>query len=489
MRATNLFAILSGIVTTVIAGASASATGCSEGLPSAGPGNDAAANADALASPFEDEASFGCTAPLAEVLTNLKPATPVDYVELRSEMFDLATGEPARDADAGAAPDAAPDAGEAPLLPTKSVATKGTPCATATSHDACLSALAALRIEKGQGWDLEPSPYGRTSPIRYGFLVYTRADEVGAATDAKTLASFLGTIDTLEEARLLMTTQGRRDLSCATTPFKSGWKRNEDGSWAILVADSDCGNPRQTLFTITPEGVVTSKVVRYVDNRGICGRRPEGLVVHAPDRSGTATSIAAWLAEAAHLEAASVVSFRRLERELRALGAPPALVTAARRSRADEIRHAREMTRLAHRYGGTPRAVVVEPVGARSPFEIALENAVEGCVRETFGALVAEYQGRAARDPEVRAVLVRIARDEARHAALAHDVSAWLEPRLAPRERAALARARAVALAELREELLEAPAGDVAELGGMPRPREALALLDRMEAALFTHAA
>ena len=55
----------------------------------------------------------------------------------------------------------------------------------------------------------------------------------------------------------------------------------------------------------------------------------------------------------------------------------------------------------------------------RRPVEIARENAEEGCVRETFGALLAAHQAAYACDPEVREVMTRIAGDELRHAALA----------------------------------------------------------------------
>jgi hypothetical protein len=55
---------------------------------------------------------------------------------------------------------------------------------------------------------------------------------------------------------------------------------------------------------------------------------------------------------------------------------------------------------------------------ARSLEELAVENAVEGCVRETYGALTAIWQARTAKDPSVAAAVRRIARDETRHAAL-----------------------------------------------------------------------
>lgn len=171
------------------------------------------------------------------------------------------------------------------------------------------------------------------------------------------------------------------------------------------------------------------------------GRRPRGLAVWGGP-SGASLSLPAWLAECAHLEAASVIAFQHLEQDLRQLGAPPSMVASARRARADVIRHAREMTTLARRFGQTPPKVDVVATADRSPFEVALENAVEGCVRETYGALVVAYQAESATDPEIRSVAKRIARDEARHVALAHEVARWIEPQLVASEREAILRAR-----------------------------------------------
>lgn len=186
-----------------------------------------------------------------------------------------------------------------------------------------------------------------------------------------------------------------------------------------------------------------------------------------------------------------MIAFRRFERELRVLGAPAEMIAAARRSRTDEIRHAREMTMLAERFGATPHkvAVTVDADAPRPMFEIALENAVEGCIRETYGALVAAYQARAASDPELRSVLLRIARDEARHSALAHDFDRWIAPQLSVPEREVILGAKNAAFGDLRTAALRAPAEEVARLSGLPRPREARQLLDALAADLLTRVA
>ena len=133
----------------------------------------------------------------------------------------------------------------------------------------------------------------------------------------------------------------------------------------------------------------------------------------------------------ASLEAASVTAFRRLHRQLEAFGAPRELLARVRKAAKDEIRHARTTGALARKYGATPRAPRIAPTSeSPSLFAVALENAREGCVRETYGALVAHLQTTRAADPEVRACMAVIADEETEHAALSWDVAAWLESRV-----------------------------------------------------------
>src|SRR5207247_1515181 len=104
--------------------------------------------------------------------------------------------------------------------------------------------------------------------------------------------------------------------------------------------------------------------------------------------------------------------------------------------------------------------------GGTTLAELARDNAVEGMVGETFGALVATCQARAAASPVVRAVFARIARDEARHAALAHRLAPWLAGRLSARERVAITdAAREAADAACRDPGFELAEADRAWLG------------------------
>jgi hypothetical protein len=153
----------------------------------------------------------------------------------------------------------------------------------------------------------------------------------------------------------------------------------------------------------------------------------------------------------AHLEAASVPAFAHLERELRAHGAPERLLAGARRARLDEERHACMMSDLARAAGARMPVVEVAPMAVRPLDEIAIENAVEGCVREALGALAASEQARTARDPVLSTVLAGIAVDEARHASLAWAVDRWASRGLSA---AARRRVHAARLTEARSLLM-----------------------------------
>lgn len=201
-----------------------------------------------------------------------------------------------------------------------------------------------------------------------------------------------------------------------------------------------------------------------------CGRRFEGLELDETECDAPGAQLAAM----AELEAASVPAFDRLARELATWGAPRDLVQRAWLAMRDEIRHARVMSALAREYGHEPRAIAVPPLPCRSLEAIAHENAIEGCVREAYGALIATYQAeRAALG--LRAAFRAIAVDERRHAELAEDVHAWILGQLEPAPRGAIERARTREQAELRASVTASRA--CSELG-LPSGPEAIALCD-----------
>jgi hypothetical protein len=172
----------------------------------------------------------------------------------------------------------------------------------------------------------------------------------------------------------------------------------------------------------------------------------EARVVHVD-------AIARSFAEAAQLEAASVVAFEQLAEQLEGWGgAPVALVERCRSAAQDEVRHAEIMRGFARRHGAeVPPVLQVADASSSSLLEAALHNATEGCVSETWAALLAHHQAAHAEDPALRRAYATIAEDETRHAQLAWDLHAWFCSQLDAAGRAAVERARAEALSELWE--------------------------------------
>ncbi|MEO8876438.1 MAG: hypothetical protein ABI461_12685 [Polyangiaceae bacterium] len=180
---------------------------------------------------------------------------------------------------------------------------------------------------------------------------------------------------------------------------------------------------------------------------GCLGRLTEGFVTPS-----AAHSIGDRFAAMAFLEAVSVHAFARLERELHAHGASAGLLRDSRRARRDEQRHTAMMMRLARR-NGTDARLPDEPIAApvRSLLDVALENAVEGCVRETYGAVVGLIEGETSPEAAIRKTMRAVAADECRHAELAWAVHAWAMPQLSAAERERVRAAMRVAIDEIAE--------------------------------------
>ncbi len=193
---------------------------------------------------------------------------------------------------------------------------------------------------------------------------------------------------------------------------------------------ADAGQPRAPDSFVRSCTVATSGATHQLTcNFGSgCpgGRRPATLV----GAGAPAASAGEWLARMAWMEAASVEAFETLALELTAWGAPPELVRDARVAATDERRHAAQISGLARARGVEPAVPRYLPPAARSLEALAIDNALEGGIRETFGALLAAHQASTARDADVREVMREIAVDEARHALLSARIDGWARSRI-----------------------------------------------------------
>jgi hypothetical protein len=137
----------------------------------------------------------------------------------------------------------------------------------------------------------------------------------------------------------------------------------------------------------------------------------------------------AWL-RAGELEHASVAAFARLSLQLMACGAPSSLLAEVHQAAREETEHAEACWAMARQLGASVTEIGAfpfsGPIDARVDLlTLAAEAVREGCVVETLGAHLSLVAAEACRDPEIRAVLLRIANDEARHAALSFRIVAW----------------------------------------------------------------
>jgi hypothetical protein len=392
---------------------------------------------------------------------------PIDFAALYRVMFD-AWGFPLED---GGATEPAGYVTEQVLL--------GAACSNANDWATCNQSLAALK----------PTPEACLNGDACRVLITTEGDALTRIEERAALVGLLGSIDTAKEAALAVWLTGT-DVACvneATDPPFGTFTRVVDGGIEVESRIEDCASNSSFLRRelVRPDGTVIflSQITLPAWGCPVAGRRPEGL--QAVVSPVPCSELGVYFASAAHLEAASVHAFARFARELHALGAPEELVADAWRAALEEIAHTKMVGLIAERFGAEVPEPSIEAPPPRDAFAIALENAVEGCVRETYGALVAWYQAETALDPMVKNAMAQIAEDETRHADLSWRVAQWLEPQLSERERARIDTARSDAFNALRDELSAAGlSAAAAALIGLPDQNGSVALLNQLGTAL-----
>lgn len=390
----------------------------------------------------------------------LNPAKPVDYVAWRIQ------GGYSGSADAGYTPGV--------------LDSTGTPCATAVDPNACQADLAK------PGFTLSESCFGPPVPCQHE-LAATDASGASFYRPGTEYLTFLGVIDTPAEALLLVndSTAGGYNVACGN-PELSSVRSLPDGYQVVatrMVRDCAPIVNERVLLQVSRTGQITVLRSNVASVSSACvGRRTPAL---ASTPAATGSEIADFFAEIAHLEAASVDAFAHLYDELDAHGADADLLDEVERARQDEVRHAALTGSLAGKFGARIEPPRVGSLRIRTLEEIARENAVEGCVRETFGALTATYQAKAARDPEVARAFARIAEDETRHAALAWRIARWAESRLCAEALAEVQSARRRAVAELRVEVSSIAPEALRSIAGVPDSTTSLAWIAALERTLW----
>lgn len=358
--------------------------------------------------------------------------------------------------------------------------TLGETCADTPDKDACESDLEAIKADKEGFPRVRVWPDEAPSYFLERRYYYTRGDEVGAIRSGEDLLKLIVPINTAKAAAaLLVFSEETRALGSPECGMPSA-RFLPEGIVVRLRTDWKCVDSytdKEHFILVRPEGGIEHLEENVLGEEivgCVVGRLTDGVrIAFDPAKM----SVADHLAEMAALEAAAVYAFRRLADEMRSLGAPESMVERALEAADDEVRHAVMVGLEARRRGKVPQAIKVDELPARPILEISLENAREGMVRETYGALAAHYHALSAKDPRLARLFARLAEDETRHAALSLDYGDFLDEKLSDEERAQVEEARLEAVRSLYAELGNELEDEVHEELGWPRPEIARALV------------
>jgi hypothetical protein len=347
----------------------------------------------------------------------------------------------------------------------------GTSCGLAEDQEECQAAVATLRAEAS------------TSPTAATYYLYTRGDAVGALLSEQDILEFIGPIDTLNEAAIVLSLRYRMPGCQGISEVGDGYiTRSRYLARTLMPATlGNCETVEYFTVHVSRDGTTTERPSGT--GLGSCpGRRPSRLL--EATRSTRNVTVGAYFARLAELELAAVGAFAEIERALVAHGAPARLIERCRAAHRDEVGHTALMAELACRYGAPPEPVRFVPKASYTLLELALENAREGTSRELFGAAIAAWQARSAGEPDTRARFAEIARDEAEHAQLSLDLAAWLSERLSEEERTLVERERERAFQHLEQELEVQLEDDLRLVAGAPSAMDAKRLLRAVRAEL-----
>lgn len=231
------------------------------------------AAACAAPSPVPDGFTSACEPVVGlRLAAGLRPAVEVDFVGFRTESTQLVDA-PAADGPcpAGAACPPRTTPGSTGRIAQWSARfsddVRGVPCAGASNRATCEKRVAELRLMASQcdGFNVVPkvAPAGDARPsgdCTLSYLVYTRGDEVGTVVTSEAARTFLGEVNSPQEALLLTRLSGEA-LSCdAASP--ASYAPASDGYEVSSSAGNQSGTTggagscQRRILQVTKDGLV-----------------------------------------------------------------------------------------------------------------------------------------------------------------------------------------------------------------------------------------
>ena len=165
------------------------------------------------------------------------------------------------------------------------------------------------------------------------------------------------------------------------------------------------------------------------------------------------SALGSYFARVSNAEASSIAAFLQLRKELAFHNAPKELLDRCFLAAKQEVDHARVMVQLAENHQGKLAPFIFGKFEPRTLLDLALDNAVEGCIFETFSALKLLQQAQNSNHPVLAQTMQQIALDEVAHAELAWDIHKYLLTKLSTEERSIVRKAQRDAVQKLMNNL------------------------------------
>ena len=225
----------------------------------------------------------------------------------------------------------------------------------------------------------------------------------------------------------------------------------------------------------------------YTCPRPVPGRMPNGLhVKNGPVATQSSVNVLGqYLADMTAMETAAITAFSNLSLELEANDAPSELIARARQAVLEEARHSEMAALLAASFDAEMPEVCVDDFCLRSLYEIALENAVEGCVNETFAAACGLWQSEYAQLDVFRKVIGHITEEEMGHAALSWEIHQWIMPQLSEVQQEQIRVAQSEAVENLVSDFKQESNPALQQAFGLPTKDDAARLFTQLKNSVW----